>query len=372
MQLRYGQTATDVGNGLTTVTGPCYVTKNLHSVTVPTIGLRDWAERRALIQDALPDISREDREFLISGTSPEGWAQTFSGDDEDDDDMAAALEEDAAKITAMGGDPGPTFDTGLHTDPPPADHEMCPACDKSHAPSVDCDGNPLDASARKHYVIRLAAIQGDAPLQTRTLSTRYYLYDTFPMPDGRWDISYNGPADGARRFLSVNEARALWRESPELQRYTIDIEPVDAADLCPECNQHALGSGSYVAQRDPTRCFGCNFWLEKLPIRDQPNVARIGASHYIINPEDAGPHMRGCGGSEHFIVFTDGRRVRSTNVWVQGEIPPLFRDRLPDNAEFSRPVFTEDMSMQDRRTILETFRASFTVMNVRDIPPSDG
>ena len=37
-------------------------------------------EGGALIQDAIPDISSDDREFLISGMSPEGWEKLFGGD----------------------------------------------------------------------------------------------------------------------------------------------------------------------------------------------------------------------------------------------------------------------------------------------------
>ena len=36
-----------------------------------------------LIQDIMPDVSKEDREFLISGTTPEEWAKLFPpGSDE--------------------------------------------------------------------------------------------------------------------------------------------------------------------------------------------------------------------------------------------------------------------------------------------------
>lgn len=37
-------------------------------------------EGGALIQVACPELSSDDREFLISGMSPEGWEKLFGGD----------------------------------------------------------------------------------------------------------------------------------------------------------------------------------------------------------------------------------------------------------------------------------------------------
>lgn len=75
--LRYGQTAVDNGDGSTTVSGQCYVTKQPYSVTVSTEGLHQWVTGYYAIQDALPNSPRGDREFLLSGTSPAGWQLMF-------------------------------------------------------------------------------------------------------------------------------------------------------------------------------------------------------------------------------------------------------------------------------------------------------
>ena len=37
----------------------------------------------AYIQDAMPNVSAEDREFLISGITPEEWQATFGNGEED-------------------------------------------------------------------------------------------------------------------------------------------------------------------------------------------------------------------------------------------------------------------------------------------------
>jgi|694.fasta_scaffold135512_5 hypothetical protein len=57
-------------------TGNCVVTKKEYSVRVP--GPELFAYRNGkFIQDAMPSVSRDDREFLISGMSPEGWEENF-------------------------------------------------------------------------------------------------------------------------------------------------------------------------------------------------------------------------------------------------------------------------------------------------------
>lgn len=69
-------------NGTVTLSGPCMVTKEQYSVTVPEVGYRQWVTGNVLIQNAFPTLPKDDREFLISGTSPKGWKQLF-GDDEE-------------------------------------------------------------------------------------------------------------------------------------------------------------------------------------------------------------------------------------------------------------------------------------------------
>lgn len=49
--------------------GPCVVTGEEYEVVVPAEGLFRYRQG-ALIQDAFPEMSAGDREFLISGLSP--------------------------------------------------------------------------------------------------------------------------------------------------------------------------------------------------------------------------------------------------------------------------------------------------------------
>ena len=94
-------------DGTVTVSGSCQITGSRYSATVPKTGYDAW-RTGTRIQHALPDVSKEDREWLVSGISPEGWRLAI-GDDEDDvtpPDPTALLprqeEIDAALIRAIG------------------------------------------------------------------------------------------------------------------------------------------------------------------------------------------------------------------------------------------------------------------------------
>ena len=58
------------------ISGKCVFTGEFYSVIVNRDEYIKW-ERGELIQRAMPNLSAEKREFLISGISPKGWKQTF-------------------------------------------------------------------------------------------------------------------------------------------------------------------------------------------------------------------------------------------------------------------------------------------------------
>ena len=59
------------------LSGRCVVTGKPYSVVVPLSGAIDYFERGRNIAEAFPDLPKPEREFLISGTSPEGWIELF-------------------------------------------------------------------------------------------------------------------------------------------------------------------------------------------------------------------------------------------------------------------------------------------------------
>lgn len=57
-------------------TGKCVVTGDTITVTVPKQELYNY-RLGFRIQDAMPSLSKGEREFLMSGISDKGWAMTF-------------------------------------------------------------------------------------------------------------------------------------------------------------------------------------------------------------------------------------------------------------------------------------------------------
>lgn len=65
---------------------PCVFCGKVHSVDVMEYEFRLWREG-TLIQEAMPDTSVEDREFLISGICPKCQEDIFGVDDDDLEDI---------------------------------------------------------------------------------------------------------------------------------------------------------------------------------------------------------------------------------------------------------------------------------------------
>jgi hypothetical protein len=106
---------------------------------------------------------------------------------------------------------------------------------------------------------------------------------------------------------------------------------------CTEC-----GSPIQTNYYEPTKtrlieknvCFSCDHWLGKIDIKDNPRTVRVNNTHYYIEDDAPNAPFQGFGGQKFVILFDDGRKVVTRNLWCQGNIPSRFRDRLPDNARF--------------------------------------
>ena len=59
----------------------CVRCKSKHTILVPTDGYKLWTSGQKHIQDALPGLSADERELLMSGICPICWDKLF-GDDE--------------------------------------------------------------------------------------------------------------------------------------------------------------------------------------------------------------------------------------------------------------------------------------------------
>lgn len=111
---------------------------------------------------------------------------------------------------------------------------------------------------------------------------------------------------------------------------------LDKIIKCCECKQDEKISWNHETNEELIKynlCFTCNFWRRKVDIAHFDSVARINGTHYrIVNYNE---NSEGGFGGRHFkIAFDDGRVVETTNLWCQGEIPEIWKARLPDNANF--------------------------------------
>ena len=48
-------------------------------------GMQSWLSGNYLIQRAFPNLSADDREFILTGITPEEWLQAFGSEDDEED-----------------------------------------------------------------------------------------------------------------------------------------------------------------------------------------------------------------------------------------------------------------------------------------------
>lgn len=72
----------EIDNDTLLVTGSCIVTGKDYKVEAKRQSFVDYLNG-AYIQDAFNYLNADDREFLLSGYSPEGWIEVFGEEDED-------------------------------------------------------------------------------------------------------------------------------------------------------------------------------------------------------------------------------------------------------------------------------------------------
>jgi hypothetical protein len=101
---------------------------------------------------------------------------------------------------------------------------------------------------------------------------------------------------------------------------------------------------------DETVTHADDFWGPGGPRDEDDPACRVVVNnvHYIIVP-DTNSRFQGHGGAVFEIAFHDGRRVTSRNLWTQGKIPPKWRDRFPNNAEFiqrDRPSLADQLGLK--------------------------
>ena len=102
---------------------------------------------------------------------------------------------------------------------------------------------------------------------------------------------------------------------------------------CTKCGK-TNDSEHYSGLRNKAMCFSCNFWTET----KERNPLIVNGNSYL----DGGNQV---GGSRSLLGFAGRvfryRRLGETewketnNMWHQGTVPEVFREEMPDNAEFA-------------------------------------
>ena len=69
-----------VADGFVRVHRSSVITGNINSMVLPTRQgeLEYWEDSMSLVQDVFPHFTRSQREFLISGCTPDEWNELFS------------------------------------------------------------------------------------------------------------------------------------------------------------------------------------------------------------------------------------------------------------------------------------------------------
>lgn len=71
-------------DGTASVTKKSIISGIVNTRQIPIVDsqYRNWKERGMLIQDAMPHLSADDREFLMSGITPEEWDAHYGNEEE--------------------------------------------------------------------------------------------------------------------------------------------------------------------------------------------------------------------------------------------------------------------------------------------------
>lgn len=110
---------------------------------------------------------------------------------------------------------------------------------------------------------------------------------------------------------------------------------------CEICGKEIEKSSYMGAVLCSSECFTENYWLEKCKAQetDPYEYAIIDGQSYHFNrkkpiAEYSRYEFLGFDGKRFTIRYDNGDTYTTNNLWIQGEIPEKYRDRLKNNAIF--------------------------------------
>lgn len=153
--------------------------------------------------------------------------------------------------------------------------------------------------------------------------------------------------------MNEEDTKLLWSEMARVEQLKADscFKPIEimlggeiVKPMCPKCETIdvlVLNPKEYTKcdirsiMEETGYCFHCAFW-ENLyqKNKDNPNWVIIDGYSWIlgdIKKQDKRSPLLGCGGSIMIAKKNDGTILEDRNWWGQGNIPPHFRNKIPDN-----------------------------------------
>jgi hypothetical protein len=103
---------------------------------------------------------------------------------------------------------------------------------------------------------------------------------------------------------------------------------------CIICGKEMERSSYLNADLCSSVCYTKHYWLEKIQNKNSLRQVIVNNVMYYIGDENSNSTFRGFDGALWLIKFNDGRKIRTTNLWHNGEIPEDYRSELPNNASF--------------------------------------
>jgi hypothetical protein len=79
-------------------------------------------------------------------------------------------------------------------------------------------------------------------------------------------------------------------------------------------------------------CFSCDLWKGRARDMDPTKAVTAEGRYYSIGPGGGSQGGKGFGGHPWVVTFTDGRVIRTDDLWFGGDIPEAVRDLFPPNA----------------------------------------
>lgn len=131
--------------------------------------------------------------------------------------------------------------------------------------------------------------------------------------------------------------------NPEFETFCCqwcDTKAQQAAEFdCVFCGEHVANKawlGRESHQRNALKtCFGCGFWIDLLTKPHENAIVTLDYVHYVASDWQVKPRSGlgvGFSGRPFVVIFLDGTRRWTNNLWHQGEIPSHFHKYFPPNA----------------------------------------